>query len=413
MVTPHDDHAIAFFFERFTGCPCNDRSTPGFLDFLPGLFKEVNVEGRFALRWAVLAAGYAGLSTDQQDKRIGNIALHCYGQAISVLGRCLADPELDPDDHILMTIVVLDLFETLHLPDTTTKGSHAGGMAHILRLRGAGQLHGPRGWSLFRLSHHRWRMQQMTYRQGRQAALPEPEQWFQCLDKRSPRVRAEKENAEIHSVCERARALLDRIDAVGLSPEEIMQYIRELRVCDNTATLWRRGPNWAYELKHRSEIAQHGLTTCNLPEYILLHADIWVAYEWNYHRTGRIILHRHLLVCLDRLQSMVSANLDNFSEEIQSIEKTSLVLIRKLVDDVLSTVPQSVRDVDNNGKPPKDSTGLTAWRAIGSYFLLWPIKIIKSLDQATTEQRKDAQNAFERIREYTGMSSYLGELSCV
>lgn len=33
-------------------------------------------------------------------------------------------------------------------------------MAHILRLRGPEQMHGPRGWSLFRLSHHRWVGQQ-------------------------------------------------------------------------------------------------------------------------------------------------------------------------------------------------------------------------------------------------------------
>lgn len=111
IVTPQDDQALSSFFDRFIGCPCNDRSTPGFLDCLPGLFKEVNREGRFALRWAVLAAGYAGLSSDQEGKRTSQMALDCYGHALSVLGKYLADPKFDPDDHILMTIVILDLFE--------------------------------------------------------------------------------------------------------------------------------------------------------------------------------------------------------------------------------------------------------------------------------------------------------------
>ncbi|KAL8777957.1 MAG: hypothetical protein Q9203_002276 [Teloschistes exilis] len=413
MVTPQDEQAVSSFFDRFIGCPCNDRSTPGFLDCLPGLFKEVNREGRSALRWAVLAAGYAGLSSDQEDKRTSQLALYCYGHALSVLGTCLADPKLDPDDHILMTVVILDLFETLHLPNAIIKGSHAGGMAHMLRLRGPGQLQEPRGWSLFRLSHHRLQKQQMTFRQSPQGLLPDSQRWIEILDANLPSVQTEKENAQIHSVCERARTLLDLVDSVGLHPEEILRCVKELRECDNATTLWRRGPNWAFQVKHRSEIVQHGPITHVLPEYIQLHPDIWTAYEWNYHRTGRIILHRHLLECLARLLGTQPAHLDNFSEEAECIRRTSLAIIRNLAGEVLSTVPQSVGDIGHDGKLLADSTRTTAWRAIGSYFLLWPIKIVKSLNQATLEQREAAEEAFERIRKYTGMSTYLGELSCI
>lgn len=41
------------------------------------------------------------------------------------------------------------------MPDSLTTGSHAQGMAHILRLRGHAQFYDPRGWGLFRLAHHR------------------------------------------------------------------------------------------------------------------------------------------------------------------------------------------------------------------------------------------------------------------
>lgn len=71
----------------------------------------MNTQGRYALRWAVLAAGYASLSKDRDDKSLGAMALDYYGRALSVLGQCLADPSVIPDDHILMTVVVLDLFE--------------------------------------------------------------------------------------------------------------------------------------------------------------------------------------------------------------------------------------------------------------------------------------------------------------
>lgn len=45
--------------------------------------------------------------------------------------------------------------QTVYLRDATVTGSHAVGMAQILRLRGPDQIYGARGWSLFRLSHHR------------------------------------------------------------------------------------------------------------------------------------------------------------------------------------------------------------------------------------------------------------------
>ena len=106
-----EDQAVSSFFDNFVIYPCNDSSSPGFLEHLPGLFKEVRTEGRFALRWAVQAAGYASLSKDRDDGALGNKALQYYGRALSALGKSLADPNTAPDDYVLMTVVVLDLFE--------------------------------------------------------------------------------------------------------------------------------------------------------------------------------------------------------------------------------------------------------------------------------------------------------------
>ncbi len=49
--------------------PCNQTSSPGFLEHLPCMFKEVNIEGRYALRWAVQAAGYADSSMTKRATR--------------------------------------------------------------------------------------------------------------------------------------------------------------------------------------------------------------------------------------------------------------------------------------------------------------------------------------------------------
>jgi len=109
-----EDRAVSSFFNDFAVSPCNNSSTPGFLEHLPGLFNEVSIEGRFALRWAVLAAGYATLSKEYDDSRFSDLALKYYGRALSGLGRSLADFNGSPVDYVLMTVVVLDLFEVCH-----------------------------------------------------------------------------------------------------------------------------------------------------------------------------------------------------------------------------------------------------------------------------------------------------------
>lgn len=106
-----EDRAVSQFFERFVMYPCNSGSSPGFLEHLPSLFKDINVEGRLALRWAVRAAAYASLSSESGNPAISGKALQCYGLALTALGEALGDPNQKPDDHVLMTVVVLDIFE--------------------------------------------------------------------------------------------------------------------------------------------------------------------------------------------------------------------------------------------------------------------------------------------------------------
>lgn len=170
---------------------------------------------------------------------------------------------------------------------------------------------------------------------------------------------------------------------------------------DQIATTWRKGPEWAYMVQDWSKFP-------DFPAYVQLHHDVWIAYEWNYHRTGRMIMHEHLLECLSRLQNAQS---DISSLELASTEQASLVIIWSLANEILSTVPQSLGDIDHQGNLNGSPSNTPKVRAVGAYFLLWPIKMIKGLKHTTMEQKRIAQIVFERIREYTGMRSTLGQRS--
>lgn len=116
-----EDQAVSKFFEKYVMYPCNDGSSPGFLEHLPVLFSEVKIQGRLALRYAVRAAAYANLSNEQDSIELSKKALQCYGLALSALAEALANTRVPPDDYTLMTVVVLDLFEVgfSHLPPPT------------------------------------------------------------------------------------------------------------------------------------------------------------------------------------------------------------------------------------------------------------------------------------------------------
>jgi hypothetical protein len=111
MMPPLEEQAVDKFMEQYVIYPCNQTSSPGFLEHLPCMFQEVNVNGRHALRCAVRAAAYADFSRDQDGSILARKALQCYGMALSALGDSLATSGKVPDDYDLMTVVILDMFE--------------------------------------------------------------------------------------------------------------------------------------------------------------------------------------------------------------------------------------------------------------------------------------------------------------
>lgn len=115
-----EEQAVSQFLEKYVIYPCTSSSTPGFLEHLPCLFQEVNIQGRYALRYAVQAASFAGVSKAETSGDMAHRALECYGLALGALGKSLAEKGKVPDDYDLMTVVILDIFEVgkLNPPQT-------------------------------------------------------------------------------------------------------------------------------------------------------------------------------------------------------------------------------------------------------------------------------------------------------
>ncbi|RBR08656.1 hypothetical protein FVER53590_02154 [Fusarium verticillioides] len=398
-----DEQIANIFMDKYVLLPCNESSSPGFLEHLPCLFKEVNVEGRYALRFAVEACAFADRSREQSSEELIQRSLECYGFALSALGQSLAEKNKTPDDYDLMTVVMLDIFETLFMPDSSTTGAHAQGMTHILRLRGHDQFHNPRGWGLFRLAHHRLQKQQLAKQFN---PLPESQDWLDKLNDDVASVKLEKDGLAINQVCQKANHVLDSIDAGDVEAHELLDLVDAMLRLDQEAASWRKKPEWGFQTRTRQEILDKRDSKFWLPESIQLHPDLWMAYEWNYHRTARIILLQKLVACLEKVKGALPSDSGITTRITESVNT-----IQSLAGEVLATVPQSFGDIDRLGQWHAGSK-TARWQAVGAYLLLWPMKIIKSQSALTTDSQKaDAQRAFDRIRECTGIKSSLGVLS--
>ncbi|KAH8680648.1 hypothetical protein BX600DRAFT_444860 [Xylariales sp. PMI_506] len=407
---PLEDQAVDRFMDKYVMYPCNQTSTPGFLEHLPSLFKDVNVDGRYALRWAVRAAAYADLSRESDGDQLVQKSLDCYGMALSALGESLAQSGKPPDDYDLMAVVILDIFESLFLPDSTKTGAHAQGMAQILRLRGADQVYSPRGWSLFRLAHHRIQKQQLAFGMPQ---MDESQGWLDQLSDEVQFVRLEKDAFKIKETCQRAQSLLEHIQQQSLKPSAVVDAARELQSLDEAAVSWRQTSEWAYTTLMVTDVPELAYVMWPVTETVEVHPDVWNAYEWNYHRTARIVFHQQLLKCL--VAGLLASDLDdNTAVELEEMIDTSRGVVQALADSILATVPQSFGDINYDGSVHDVSKGPPRCRAIGGYLLLWPIKMIKTPDFATTEEQKlQGQIVFDKIREYTGMKAELGDRSII
>ena len=244
--------------------------------------------------------------------------------------------------------------------------------------------------------------------------------WLDSLDAEDPSTQAARTTLEISKTCARARELLQQTKNTTLDEAVVLQMVKELYSLDEAATTWRNLSGWTYQEVLTSEVRQNSPKVCFYTESVELHPDIWIAYEWDYHRTARILLHDHLLRCLDRLVHGVQRPRSKISDEILGqapmLRKTSEEIIDKLGNQILSTVPQMLGDIDRNGQTAltdaaPDSQTIRLTRGIGGYFLLWPMKILKSNHRVHSEKREAAARVFQRIRQCTGMEVVMGERS--
>ena len=130
---------------------------------------------------------------------------------------------------------------------------------------------------------------------------------------------------------------------------------------------------------------------------IYLYSSFTMAQLWMVYRVARIIL----LHCLMRyVAKRAECGTHGPScEETNRLEQRATATIRDLVDDICASVPYMLGDVDQDGTLQHSHQG----KAIGGFFLLWPLRTALWVGIASPEQRTWIMRRLDYIKNVLGI----------
>jgi hypothetical protein len=239
---------------------------------------------------------------------------------------------------------------------------------------------------------------------------------FTVLTDEMELIRPEEAVSGLSRFCDQGRALVQHLNSLEYRKpplQELLYLMHGVQQLEASHQQWRSGPEWGYKTVKREDIDGAPPT---FPPLVELHPDNWLAYEWNYHRAARALMHEKLLACLEH--AALAGDATPSRTDSAAMEKSrvaSEATIRVVADQILSSVPQMLNDVDRTGKVSKAFRGDSAQGSdvVGACLLLWPIKIVLSNRYTTASQKHQGTKVFERIRAYPALKGGLGPLSVV
>lgn len=137
---------------------------------------------------------------------------------------------------------------------------------------------------------------------------------------------------------------------------------------------------------------------------IHIYQDVWFAATRNYYRMGVIILHETLLQCARRLKITDWSVKDGLEKQHDASNiASSKRIIHNLKAEIGASISYCVGELDSRGISSPNMAG----KAVGAYFMLWPLRHICNCEHSTAEQARDAGRALEYIGRVLGIKRAL------
>ncbi|TKX21733.1 fungal Zn(2)-Cys(6) binuclear cluster domain-containing protein 19 [Elsinoe australis] len=412
-----EDWSVNSFIHDWTIPEASNGMAVGFLEFLPDLYMRSKPDLDFSL--ALKAASFASFANQHNSPEMMAKARASYGRALTALNSSLRNSEASLRDTTIASIVLLQIFEHITCDDSLSIGNHDAGLRMLFAMRGNKQLESAQGRSIARIV-----MGYLVCPPSRMFGGPDSPALQHGRDvdttKEStdlmrrgchylgypPEHPARQRNPEVRNMTDILAVLTPLFRESPSDPAVVANGIAQLQSTidfDATYAQWQASlpPSWAKkELKVPFD--PHRTTASTIPSTGIVHmynTPLTACYI-NLYRIQYIVLHKVQIRVADHLGLTDWSIPPTESTPGQTLNVSrSLAIIRRLNDEVLASAACAMGEVNDDGSLAHMSPG----RAVGAYYMLWPLTHVFQDVNSTEQQKLDANRALNFIGNVLGV----------
>ncbi|GAM85589.1 hypothetical protein ANO11243_035960 [Dothideomycetidae sp. 11243] len=396
-----EDWSISAFLHDWTISDSVSGFGVGFLEFLPDLYSNTspNVDLSLALRAAALASFANQYSSPQMMAKARN----AYGRSLTALNTSLRKPDDAVKDTTIATIILLQIFEHITCDDSLSMGNHDAGLRMLLDMRGDSQLDNSQGRGIARII--------FGYLFSRN--VNQKHETSEVMKRGAHRLGYPPEHPSRHrrpgssGMPELLRELnpLFSQDPTNLSVKaDAIRLMQDAAAFDQIYDRWMASlpEGWRpREVQIMFDHTSSKMTTVPRSGVVHVYSSPLHACYCTIFRMQYVILHKRLILMAHHIginDWSLSPSTDYPDGYHQSIAN-SIAVIQQRNHEIISCAASAMGEITEHGQLAHMSAG----RAVGAYYLLWPLMHITQDELALREQKEDAKRALGFIGNVLGV----------
>ncbi|KAK6579926.1 hypothetical protein PZA11_007634 [Diplocarpon coronariae] len=404
---PLDQQAPCFFVSNFVVAP--KHQSRGYFDFLLPMLRNESADSHLSLAFSAVAmASLANRPNTRGRRQLFGQAVGKYTRALKATNVALQNSVHQKSDQTLAAILMLGFYETIASEKTSAMAwySHIEGAVQLVKMRGRKQMRTKTGYSLFVAVRQQMVVSVLS---GSKPLTNGTEWWTPDMGRDEIGMFVTMLGcrvAEMRSELNHALSSFPRTPDYSQQLTSIMKRFEDLeRGCvDWEARLpeeWR--PRTVAWVDH---VLDGDITKAEVfPGRVDMYTDVTIANIWNQFRIARLFISGAVVRCAAWICAPVDYR--TTPEYAHAVR-----LCGDLVTDVIAGTPyllgwrvgQSGILRSENFSSWSEESGATTAKAIGGFFVMWPLFSISNTDYISDSQRVWAKARLLYVSEILGLN---------
>ncbi|KAG4432109.1 hypothetical protein IFR05_012408 [Cadophora sp. M221] len=337
-------------------------------DLVETLCSKADIEEH--LQAGISAVGLASFSNASYAPELMARARKDYVKALQLTNEALRSPTAVKKDSTLFSVMVLSIYEMISGTNERSLDSwteHIKGAAALVKLRGNEQFKSPAGQRMFLQVSSNLMLSCI------QRTLPMPEHIIKLRDEAANYMDIDSPAWRLSGIIIDFTIFRSKVrDCEVVGPRNVIKEALEIdqRFIDEFENL---PEEWKYETVYTTEN----------PDLVWngnyhIYREYWMSHIWNGMRTCRILLHE---LIRDQLLAASTAITLLFTDDDNAKQlNASIKIMLEMQSEILASVPHHTPSLLN-----QSSSGLLDGSR--SYFVLWPLFLVGSMDLTTESIR--------------------------